>query len=113
MVSLCKYLPFSSVAVIDERYTYAYRARDHYKVWNIMPVGTKIQFPAQNCSYKYIYYLTTLVVQKETFTRQSHYNNSTQRRSTIQFSLLKNYKYKTRDDENIYVSCTIYRWNDQ
>jgi hypothetical protein len=74
MVSLCKYLPFSSVAVIDERCTYAYRARDHYRVRNITPVNTKIQFPSQNCSYKYINYLTPLIVQKETFTRQSHYN---------------------------------------
>jgi hypothetical protein len=60
MVSVCKYLPFSSVAVIDERYTYAYRAPDHYRVLNIMTVRTKNSI---SCSYEYIYYLTPLIVQ--------------------------------------------------
>jgi len=60
MVSVCKYLPFSSVAVIDERYTYAYRAPDHYRLLNIMTVRTKNSI---SCSYEYIYYLTPLIVQ--------------------------------------------------
>jgi len=55
MVSVCKYLPFSLVAVIDERFTYAYRAPDHYRVLNIMTVRTKNSIL---CSYEYIYYLT-------------------------------------------------------
>jgi hypothetical protein len=63
MVSVRKYLPFSLVAVIDEWCSYAYRARDHYIVFKIVPVCTKIQFPSQNCSYKYVYYLTPLIVQ--------------------------------------------------
>ena len=63
MASVCRYLNFSSVAVIDEWCSYAYRARDHYRILNIMPVRIKIQFPSQNCSYKCIYYLTPLVVQ--------------------------------------------------